>query len=147
MSELPTLGSMHTYGYGINDSGSVVGSLESVHAFVYANGTTHDLGTLGGAQSIAYGLNNAGQVVGKSDVLGNIHAFLYSGSTMHDLGTLGGTYSEALGINNLGQIVGISLNSANSFRGFLYSAGAMMPFSSKAQDRRRHKSHSLLRHR
>jgi probable HAF family extracellular repeat protein len=128
MTELPTAGSMNTYGYGINDNGSVVGSLEGVHGFLYANGITSDLGTLGG-QCHAFGVNNANQVVGESEISvdGDFHAFVYSAGTMHDLGTLGGPLSQAYGINNLGQIVGTAQDGPDTYRAFLYAGGVMTP--------------------
>ena len=120
------------YGYGINNSGQVVGGFGS-HAFLYSGGIMTDLGTLPGrSQSVAYGINNSGQVVGYSTnscgsggLNGCSHAFLYSGG-MIDLGTLPGTsMSEAYGINNSGQVVGSSFEQVGYFRAFLYSGGTM----------------------
>lgn len=131
--------------YGINDSGQVVGDASDwfdltsngnpyVHACLYTNGTTTDLGTLAGADanSHAQAINSDGQIVGYSDSIAVIagdyvHAFLYSAGTMADLGTLVGQYanSYAYAINNLGQIVGSS-DAADSFpHAFLYCNGGM----------------------
>lgn len=137
-----------SFGYGINDSGQVVGSSVIAggysHAFRTApnsaiNPVTDDLGTLGGNNSTAYGINNSGQVVGDSHT-GNYnsggrpyyHAFLYSNGRMQDLGTLGGQESYAYGINDSGQVVGYSDTSQQPpdynipiSHAFLYSNGRM----------------------
>ena len=109
VTDLDTLGGMDSYAYGINDSGQVVGMVETQHrhAFLYSGGSTHDLGTPSGDHdSGATGINNSGQVVGWGNNGGLTHAFLYSGSSMQDLGTGGRVEGAALGINNSGQIVG-----------------------------------------
>jgi probable HAF family extracellular repeat protein len=71
MQDLGTLGGAHSFGWGINDSGQVVGSSATatgeMHAFLWTDGVMQDLGTfLGGYYSSALGINNSGQVVGYS---------------------------------------------------------------------------------
>lgn len=139
----------HSYAYGINDSGVIVGESDigagphtgETHAFQYvgvpgAGGVMYDLGTLvpdgSGFDSGARAINNNGQIVGWSDgwseALGYfLHAFIYSGGAMYDLGTLGGGTSEAWGINDRGQIVGNSQIPGGEWirHAFLYDRGFM----------------------
>src|SRR5204862_282670 len=123
MRDLGTLGGVSSEGYGINDSGQVVGGsriTESVypqHAFLYSAGSLMDLGTVGGTDSSAYALNNNGQVVGNSSTTGDAasDSFLWdSVNGMRDLnsfvppgGALRMQYAEA--INDSGQIAGYGL--------------------------------------
>ena len=76
-TDLGHLGGAHSYAYGINDAGAVVGRTNmpggSDQAFHWtpetANGTTgtmEPLGTLGGWASEARGVNDTGQIVGWS---------------------------------------------------------------------------------
>ena len=140
--ELGTLGGDHSWAYGINDVGQIVGSAEVGRtdaqgydinrAFLWTDGAgMQDLGTLGGYSSWAYAVNNRGQVVGHSetgryDSYGTpvVHAFLWEAATgMVDLGTLGGLASGAVDINEQGQIVGWSQIRSGWNRAFLYSPG------------------------
>jgi probable HAF family extracellular repeat protein len=132
MTDLGTLGDINSFGYGINDSGQVVGSSfitgdTAMHAFLYSSGTMSDLGTLGGSNSTAYGIDDAGRVVGSSTTFsGETNAFLYDSSIMTDLGTFpDGHYSIAHGIKDINGIPYV-VGAANSEKGkfaFLYSAG------------------------
>ncbi len=86
----------------INDSGWVAGG-----RYLWAGGTTTDLGTLGGATTIAEAVNNSGQVVGRSrDANDNMQAFLWQGGVMAMLPTLGGQSGYATAINEIGEVVG-----------------------------------------
>lgn len=104
----------HSAAYGINDAGQVVGNsytadpLQSVHAFLWQNGSMQDLGTLGGDQSQAMAINKDGKVVGGSRFSGGtaLHAFLWDGG-MQDLGALTWNQSIAYDINDKGQVVGV----------------------------------------
>ena len=130
MTDLGTLpGDSFSYGYGINASGSVVGTsytnTNSYHAFLYSNGKMTNLGTLPWCStSEAYGINAGGQVVGDSDG----HAFLYSNGAMIDLDPLHGT-SYARGINDSGQAVGYFVSDSGD-RAFLYSGGTSTDLNS-----------------
>jgi len=115
---LGTLGGVSSYGFGMNDSGQVVGNSSSItgyaHAFLSDASGMRDLGTLGGQSSYAYGINNAGSVVGYASLGGVDHAFLYSGGIMFDLNLLvsnltGWELTAAYAINDSGQITGVGL--------------------------------------
>ena len=102
-------------GYGISDSGQVVGgagytsaTLSSVSAFLWQNGTATTLDTLGGPSG-ACAINKNGQVVGFSfDSAGYRHAVLWQNGDITDLDVGSRSSSQAYGINNSGQIVGWS---------------------------------------
>jgi probable HAF family extracellular repeat protein len=132
----------------INDNGDAVGAsgtcsifntnflynLAPVHALLWENGKTTDLGNLGGITgeaggNIAYDINNQGQVVGDSDLPGDttFHAFLWTRSTgMQDLGVVSGDVaSVSISINDAGSIVGASLDAEFNPRAFLWEDGVM----------------------
>ncbi|MDX2133087.1 MAG: DUF3466 family protein [Planctomycetota bacterium] len=139
LANLGTLGGTSSGAYGINDSGSVVGTSQTTgdlfnHAFLYngvpgSGGSMADLGTLGGTYSVAWDISNAGQIVGQAGLTGDAagRAFVYSGvpgagGSMADLGTLGGMNSVGYAINNAGQTAGTSaLTGDTEYHAFLYS--------------------------
>ncbi len=110
----PLSGYTHSFAYGINDSGQVVGSSYSSasgqRASLWQGGRpVEDLGTLASGDSAAYAINSAGQIVGASEAgNGYTHAFLWSRSTgMQDLsGAASMDSSRAMGINDSGMVVG-----------------------------------------
>jgi probable HAF family extracellular repeat protein len=115
---MQSIGGFGSYAMDINDAGQIVGHSRTaagyLHAFLYSDGVTIDLGTLGGGSSYAYGINDTGDVVGYSwSVDGSTRAFLYSNGVLQDLNRLveadGWKLSEAYGINSSGQIVGAGL--------------------------------------
>ena len=80
MIDLGSLGGSQSYGYGINDSGQIVGSSTlsngAPDAFIYQNGSMTDLNTLIPADSgwhlvAATGINRLGQIVGYGIHTGN----------------------------------------------------------------------------
>lgn len=123
-------------GYGVNDSGAVVGdgqlSNGSFEAIVWnPNGSVVELGTLGGRSSQATGVNDSGEVVGFASVAsGYQHAFAVVNGVMIDLGTLGGGSSFAYGINDSGEIVGYSYLADGGQDAFLYYDGSMIDLNS-----------------
>ena len=97
----------------INNAGHVTGYVvpgaDGIrHVFLYADGTTQDLGTMDGASSDAQDINLADEIVGFATFPAGSRAFRYSSSSFTDLGSLGGASSAALRINDAGQIVGWS---------------------------------------
>jgi probable HAF family extracellular repeat protein len=135
--ELPTFpGDLEGSAFGINDNGQIAGSsgncvafsvtgqvyLQSLHALLWENGETIDLGNLGGTGLLGGGnsanaVNGLGWVAGNSDLAGDAnttttHGFLWTRQTgMQDLPPLrGDVVSVALGINDAGQLTGISID-------------------------------------
>ena len=135
--ELPTFpGDLEGAAIGINDSGQVAGSsgscstfntnsqvyFQALHALLWENGETIDLGNLGGTGvfgggNAANAVNGLGWVAGSSDLAGDAdtttsHAYLWTREGgMQDLPPLqGDVVSVALGINDAGQLVGLSID-------------------------------------
>ncbi len=137
MHDIGTLnGDSSSEGYGINASGQIAGTSESLssvsHAFLYtpANGAAPasmvNLGDLGGGASQGMALNNSAQVTGTVSLASGYHpAFLWNG-TMRDIGTLEGGYAEGKGINNLSQITGFAETADGQDHAFLYTAANEM---------------------
>lgn len=116
--------------YGINDAGSVSGTVYTngqAMATVWSGGGAQPLGTLGGGQSWATGINDVGQVAGMGITQsGQGHAFLYSNGALVDLGTLaGGDWSSAYGINGFGQAAGYGNTASGAFHAALWSGGTV----------------------
>ncbi len=129
ITELGTLGGQSSYGYGVNNSGQVVGYSYNQNgenrAFLFENGEMKDLGTLGGNRSRANGINNHGEIVGSAETSnGETHAYRYKNNTMTDLGVLSGTTSSANAINDNGTVVGTSrINNGASNQAFIQQEG------------------------
>ncbi len=134
----------NSFGYGINNSGQVVGTSTTtvsgqMHAFrSSANGaplSLTDLGTLPGQLSLsstAFGIDTAGDVVGYDALsLAGNHAFFYSNatSTMYDLNSLlasnpnNAILNVAYSITDNGNIVAYGSEN-NTIHAFLLSPGA-----------------------
>lgn len=154
MTQLPPLaGDTVSAATAINDRGQVVGisgvcdnavgAFSAIHAVLWDQGRTVNLGSLGGtAWNTPMAINNSGEVVGFANLPGpdqaapNFQAFLWTGhGLMRDLGTLpGDSVSEALGINDEGQVVGESCGAGFSncsaflwHDGVMTSLGALVP--------------------
>ncbi|MEP6808771.1 MAG: hypothetical protein ABI992_00885 [Chthoniobacterales bacterium] len=131
-----------TRAFGINDAGVAVGDSSFggaafgpspfVHAALFSNGNSADLGSLTpGEYSRANGINLAGTVVGfagpKKDSSAS-RAFVWTANSgMIDLGTLGGDYAQAFSINDAGFITGSASTAddktgqaASTMHAFLY---------------------------
>ena len=109
--------------YGINDSGTIVGSAslgDSMQAFSYSGGVMTYLGSPG-MSGAARGINSSGTIVGNDAAN---HAFIYSSGVMTDLSpylaSIGLTgISEANAINDNGDIVGLAFNASGERDAFL----------------------------
>jgi probable HAF family extracellular repeat protein len=141
MTVLPGAGTVTAA--GINDAGTVAGSMTDTpainpaHAVTYANGKYADLGIFPyGDSSHAAAINNHGDVVGEATIYPfgapnwPVNPFLYHDGTLTDLGNLGGIWTGALSINDNGQIVGyagLDARGGNLYpeTAFLYEHGVM----------------------
>ena len=120
---LQTLASASTdsYAYGINNSGTAVGT-------TYVNGTAH--GTVWsptgasdlGADTYAMAINSSGEVAG-----GNGGAFTAVNGQVQSLGTPQGIgWSAAYGINDGGTVVGDGQLASGAFRGIIWNPDGSM---------------------
>ncbi len=140
--QLPPLGGDDSYGGGINELGTSVGSAflpgNVFHATLWREGQSLDLGTLGGSDSEARAITDDDWVVGWSRLPGGERgAFLWRNGQMENLGTLGGNSAEAYSINQLGQVVGASdiTPGQGLGRAFVWRDGEMMDLGGFEADR------------
>jgi probable HAF family extracellular repeat protein len=141
--DLGTLGGNHSWSFGINNGGQVVGmALNSIsdpysiydfvifgsssgtqtRAFLWQKGLMQDLGTLGGPDAWAWGINQSGQVAGMSYTnstpnpssgFPTLDPFVWQDGEMQDLGSLGGVVGFPGALNNRGEVIGGSSVAAN----------------------------------
>lgn len=99
-----------TIAFGINKTGTIVGSYDNAHGFVYANGSfrTVDAPQLSGEphQTQLNGINNLGWIVGQVFTAGIWRGFWIESGKLHFVEPAGSTDSEATGVNGHGDIVG-----------------------------------------
>lgn len=130
-SSIQPLSSLQSWGYGINDTGQVLGAAYDgtrSKLVLWQNGITTTLVPVGGEGNGAIGtyVNNSGQVVGTSYVPvpygyppTEPHGTLWQNGTTVDLGS-GLRYPTA--INDAGQIIGYSV----SDQGWLWQNGSVV---------------------
>ena len=135
--ELPALGGPHSLGWGVSESGDVIGAAflpgNVFHATLWLDGQTAvDLGTLGGETSECRGINSNGWIVGRAQTPDQVFyddsAFLWRDGEMINLGNLGGDFAEAYGVNDHNQIVGWSALDNSQYppiHAFLWQDGQM----------------------
>lgn len=134
MVELPVsaVGAVAGIAYDINDSGTVVGIIQTSggtgHAFSHAGTTMTDLGTFGGVTSAAFAINNAGQIAAayRTTQTGPRRAVRYHNGAITPLGTLGGPEGQPFSINAAGHVVGFADIASGLDHAFLYTGGALM---------------------
>ena len=99
-----------TIAFGINKSGTIVGSYDNAHGFVYENGSfrTLDAPQLSGEphQTQLNGINNLGWMVGQVFTGGIWRGFWIENGKLHFVEAAGSTDSEVTGVNGHGDIVG-----------------------------------------
>ena len=112
---LPTFAEGHQTGYGVSESGWIVG--RAMHEHFSTNPTVWDrdlndldLGSLGQGLGLAYDANGWDVIVGASSLnLDQTNAFLWRNGEMHDLGALPGyPIARAYAVNNDNEVVGYS---------------------------------------
>jgi probable HAF family extracellular repeat protein len=136
ITDLGTLGGDHSWSWGINNSGQVVGlalnaipdpysiydfvifgssSGTQTRAFLWQEGVMQDLGTLGGPDAYAGAINEHGQIGGQSYTnsmpnpssgFPTLDPFFWENGTMQDIGSLGGVVGFFLALNDRGQVIG-----------------------------------------
>jgi probable HAF family extracellular repeat protein len=144
-----TKGGNTSRGFGINNSGAVVGdstfgTSEISHAAIFENGSMRDLAPFGDSESFsrANGINAYGQAVGSFSGKFDSEfsrAFITDTlsqekhPTLTDLGTLGGMYAQAWAINDFGFVTGNSeisgfhtVISSGLTHAFIWSADTQM---------------------
>lgn len=115
------------------------------HAFLWADGTMHDLGTFGGDRSGADSLvvlhwpdpgYYATHVVGYAETpAGDFHAFSWNAGLMTDLGTLPGHFeSRALSINRSKISVGYSKDPSMKTRAVMWDSGSITDLNTLISD-------------
>ena len=125
-------GGVNIYAGGINEHGDITGTVQQttdhLHAFVYRDGASVDLGTLGNfynGESAGIAINDRGQVAGWSSGNGfRSHAILVTDGQMQDLGTIPPddpfATSVATGIDQRGWVVGVSDDGGGNTFAFLF---------------------------
>jgi probable HAF family extracellular repeat protein len=115
MEILPTFAEGHQVGFGLSESGLVLGSAMHEHFKVNATAWGRDLvdldlGSLGQGIGIAYDANGWDVLVGASGAgAGQATAFLWREGKMHDMGVLPGyPIARAYSINSYNEVVGYS---------------------------------------
>lgn len=119
--EALSVASSDSYAYGINNSGTVVGTTYvngQAYGTIWSGSGTTELG----AGSYAMAINNSGEVAG-----GNGQAFVVTDGQLQALGTPSGIdWSAAYGINDSGTVVGDGQLSNGTFRGIVWSPNGSM---------------------
>lgn len=99
-----------TMAFGINKSGTIVGSYDNAQGFVYENGSYQTLNApqLSGEphQTQLNGISNLGAIVGQVFTNGIWRGFWITNNQIHYLEPAGSVDSEATGINGHGDVVG-----------------------------------------
>jgi hypothetical protein len=121
---------------GVNDWGTVVGSLNGKAAIRYANGVISYYSPPGASSSLFSARNNSGVTVGNYwDAKGNEHAFMLRGSTLTPIvHPKAVAYTTSVrGVNRWNTIVGSYTDSSGTVHGFKrYSNGSIMDLDDPA---------------
>jgi probable HAF family extracellular repeat protein len=136
------IGETDSYGgFGLNESGQVVGGvevlsqqpagngIESFHAVVWLSGPGS--GQVIAENAVSLDINDSAQVVYTSFGLSVPEGFLWDNGITMNLGTLGGAGTQAIGLNNLGQVVGSSFTAQAVPHAFVWSDGEMIDLNDR----------------
>jgi uncharacterized membrane protein len=123
-------GAQHTFAYGINNTGQIVGSYngspifhaDTARGYLLSGENYTPIDYPGGAPTVAYGINNTGQIVGQHFLNAGRYSFLLSGGNYTPINYPGARATCECAINDTGQIVG--WYPTNYWHAFLLSAGA-----------------------
>jgi uncharacterized membrane protein len=111
-----------TMAFGINKAGTIVGSYDNAHGFVYENGAfrTLDAPQLAGEphNTQLNGISNLGWMVGQVFTAGIWRGFWIEEGKLHYIEAAGSTDSQATGVNGHGDLVGCH-DSESGFVAFL----------------------------
>lgn len=145
MTDLGGFGGTCTVAFALNNKGQIVGESyrtgdKAAPAFLWEDGSLHELRGLGGIYAGAAAINDQGQAAGYGYLPGNsnstFHATLWKNlKSITDLGVLGNDQcSDATAINAGGQVVGFSISSCTAeeptFRAFLWEDGSLLDLNS-----------------
>ncbi len=120
LQDLGTLGGTDSEAWASNSNGEVIGISflntpplppfyqPQDNAFLWSNGTMHDLGTLGGSFSTPTAINSSGQVTVLSFDANNqyLRSFVWSAGNKTTLNSVAGNNVQALTLNDAGSIAG-----------------------------------------
>lgn len=99
-----------TMAFGINNAGTIVGSYDNAHGFVYQGGKFRTLDAPQAAgeqpQTQLNGINNLGFIVGQVYTKNIWRGFWVENGKIRFIEAAGSTDSEAMGINGRGDVVG-----------------------------------------
>jgi uncharacterized membrane protein len=119
-----------TMAFGINNSGTIVGTFDNEQGFVYQNGAYRTLNApqLSGEphQTQLNGINNLGSIVGQVFTNGIWRGFWITNNQIHYVEAAGSTDSQANGINGHGDIAGCH-DIQSGFLSFLATSAAKFP--------------------
>ena len=114
-------GASITFGYGINDSGQIVGDyLDSTgfHPFLDTRGVLTNI-EVPGEFPFVYGINNLGQIIGDFCDSTGCPGFLDTKGSFTTIDVPGSSFTAPYGINDRGQIVGVFADSTGLLSAFL----------------------------
>jgi probable HAF family extracellular repeat protein len=121
-------GATRTEGYGINNSGMIVG-FQDYAGFLYNGGSFNSIHFPGSYFTEAIGISNSGMIVGEYRNLSGNHGYLYDGNTYTTVDFPGHIYTVANGINNAGMIVGYGQDTffgSGPSHGFLFNGSSFI---------------------
>ncbi len=119
----PVSGASHVAAFGINDAGTIVGSVDG-HGFILRKGVYTLFDFPGAAHGTSlHGINNAGQIIGIwSDAAYHAHSFILVQGDLFPIAVPGAVSTGCLGISNNGLIVGW-YEKGGKHHGFVLEAG------------------------